>query len=258
MIWDRKSKKVLIAVIFFAIVGGLGFGIFKFVVPSRPTPTPDPIAKLVPLKVVSTKFLNVQNNDYDFVAKVSNTNLDYGSGMVRYELKFYNLGNSTFYTKAGNFYILPGQTRYVLDTPIRLDQQVGRVEFQIKSIDWQKINPLAAEGIDLVTRSVNYVPLNQPGLFAKAGGSVINDSQFDFDSVDVVAVALGPSDEILAINKTIIRTFLTRTNRGFEVSWFTPFPGFVDHVDAEATTNVFNNLNFIRQFGGSERFQQRY
>ena len=151
--------------------------------PARPTPTPDPIAKLTPLKVISTRFLNVQSNDYDFVAKISNSNLDYGSGDVRYELKFLDPSSNAFYSKTGSFYILPGQTRYVIDAPVHLDRQVSKVEFQIKGVDWQKIDPLAAQGIDLVTRNVNYVPQGQPGLFAKAGGSVFNASQFDFENV---------------------------------------------------------------------------
>lgn len=258
MVFDRKSKKALVAVIFFAIVGGLGFGIFRLVVPVKLAPTPDPIASLAPLKVISTKILNIQSNDYDFIAKISNPNLDYGSGDVKYELKFYDLNESLFYTKTGSFYILPGQIRYMIDTPLHFDHQVARVEFQVKSIDWQKIDPLSAGGTELITKNVNFVSPSQPGLFAKAGGSVVNAAEFDFDNVDVIAVALDSSDQILAVNKTVIKTFLSRTERGFEVSWFTPFVGSVDHIDAEALTNVFNNLNFLRRFGGTERFQQLY
>lgn len=255
---SRKQKQAIVLVIFILIVGGLGFGAFRFFVPPTSIPTPNPTINLIPLQVISTKFLNVKNNDYDFLVKVTNRNLDYGSGNVGYELKFYDTSNTQFTSKTGSFYILPGQTRYVLDSPLSFDRQISKVDFQIKIVDWQKVDPLATNGTSLVVRNVNFSLSNEQGTYAKAGGSVVNTSDFDFNSVDVIAVAVDFSGTAVAVNKTNIRTFLANTERGFEVSWFAPFLGNVDYVDAEADTNVFNNLNFLRQFGGSQRFQQRY
>ncbi len=239
-------------------MGGLSFGAVRLAIPPTPTPTPNPTINLIPLQVVSTKFLNVQNNDYDFLAKITNRNLDYGSGNVQYGLKFYDTSNAQFTSKTGSFYILPGQTRYIIDSPLSFDRPIGKVDFQIKSIDWQKVNSFATNGTQLVTKNTNFTLSSQQGTYAKAGGSIVNASNFDFDSVDVIVVALNASGEVVAVSKTNIRTFLAQTDRGFEVSWFAPFIGNVDHADAEADTNVFNNLNFLRQFGGSQRFQQFY
>lgn len=255
---SRGVKQIVVLIIFLVIVGGIIFGAFKLFVPPTPTPTPNPTVNLTPLQVVSSKFLNVQNNDYDFLTKITNRNLDYGSGNVQYELKFYDTSNVQFTSKIGSFYILPGQTRYVIDSPLTFDRQISKVDLQIKSVDWQKVDLLATNGTDLVTKNVSFSISSQQGTYAKAGGSIVNASNFDFDSVDVIVVAIDSSGEVVAVNKTNIRTFLAKTSRGFEVSWFTPFLGNVDHADAEADTNVFNNLNFLRQFGGSQRFQQFY
>lgn len=243
--------------IFISIVGGLGFGSYRVVYPPTPTPTPNPTVNLIPLEVVLTAFLNIRNNDYDFLAKITNRNLEYGSGNVEYELRFYDAGGQQFTSKIGNFHILPGQTRYVIDSPLSFDRQVTKVDLQIKSVDWQKV-VLTAGSTNLVVKNVSFSLSDEQGTYAKAGGSIVNTSDFDFDSVDVIAVAIGSSGEVVAVNRTNIRTFLANTERGFGVSWFTPFIGNVSYVDAEANTNVFNNLNFLRQFGGSERFQQRY
>lgn len=256
--FSRGIKQIIVLIIFLILVGGLSFGVYKVAVPPTPTPTPNPTINLIPLQIISTKLLNVQNNDYDFLAKITNRNLDYGSGNVQYELKFYDSSNVQFTSKIGIFYILPGQTRYVVDSPLSFDRPIGKVDVQIKSVDWQKVNSLATNGTKLVAKNTNFTLSSQQGTYAKAGGSIVNASNFDFDSVDVIVVAIDASGEVVAVSKTNIRTFLAQTERGFEVSWFTPFIGNVDHADAEADTNVFNNLNFLRQFGGSQKFQQFY
>jgi hypothetical protein len=51
---------------------------------------------------------------------------------------------------------------------------------------------------------------------------------------------------------------LANTTRGFEVAWFSPFPGKVVRIEAEALTNVFENQNFIQRYQELERFQQYY
>ena len=254
----RQSKKIVIAVIFFLIVGGIGFLIYRSVVPSAPEATPNPTVNLTPLSVIYTKLFNIQNNDYDFLAKISNPNIGYGSGNVEYALTFYGAGGQQVSSKTGSFYILPGQTKYVIYSPLKFEQQVSRADMQIKSIDWQKLDPLSASGVALLVRNASFLQINQQGAFAKAGGEVFNSSDFDLNKVDVVLVLLDQMETPIAVNKTEIRTFLANTTRGFEATWFAPFVGQTNRVDAEASTNVFENSNFLRTYGGGEKFKQLY
>lgn len=255
---QRRNKKIVIAVIFFLIVGGLGFLIYRSVVPPAPEQTPNPTVNLAPLQVVSTQLFNVQNNDYDFLAKISNSNSNYGSGDVEYTLTFYSAAGQQVSTKAGSFYILPGQTKYIIDSPLKFEQPVSRADMQIKSVDWQKLDPLSASGVALLVKNATFLQVNQSGTFAKAGGEVFNSSDFDLNKVDVALVLLDQTETPIAINKTEIRTFLARTTRGFEATWFAPFVGQTNRVDAEASTNVFENSNFLRTYGGGEKFKQLY
>ena len=255
---SHKRKQIIIAVIFFVIIGALGFLIFRAVLPPKIIPTPNPTANLLPIQVIYSKLFNIQNNDYDFLAKVRNPNNEYGSGDVSYEIEAYDSSDKLISSRDGNFYILPGQTKYVILTPLRFTPTGSRVEFMIKTIAWEKLDPLSAGGSKLITKNVDCSSIAGPNLFAKVGGSVANASDFDFDIVDVSVVAFDGSGEPVAVGRTDIRTFLSKTERGFEVSWFSPFVGQVTSVDAEATTNVFNNLNFIRRFSRQQRFQQRY
>lgn len=255
---QRLSKQLIIAFVFFLILGGIGFGIYRSFVPPAPAPTPNPTVNLAPIQIVFTKLLNIQNNDYDFLAKVLNPNAQYGSSGAEYELTFYNSANQKILSKTGSFYILPGQSKYVIDSPIRLQEAAARTDFKIKSVDWQKLDSLAAGGVPLLVRNSAFSQVRQAGVFAKSGGDIFNGSDFDINKVDVLVVLLDQNSQPVAVNKTEIRTFLARTSRGFEVTWFSPFVGQVSRVDAEANTNVFENSNFLRQYGGQEKFKQLY
>lgn len=254
----RGIKQVIVAGLFCIIVFLLGFGVYKIVVPAKPSPTPNPTIHLSPIAVLTTKLVNIRNNNYDFVAKVSNANIDYGSGNVQYVISFFDASGSLVSTKTGSFYILPGQTKYVVVTPLSFNTSISRAEFGINSVDWQKLDSLSAQGINLVPKNVGYfVPPNGTA-FARVGGLISNTTDLDFDVVDVSVIALDSSGNILAVNKTTINTFLAKTERGFEVSWFTPFVGQVQRADVQAGTNAFNNSNFLRRYGRSERFQTFY
>ncbi len=254
----RKQKQAIVAVIFFLIIGGLGFLIYREVRPVQVIPTPNPTANLAPIQVVFTKLFNVENNDYDFLAKVTNPNTDFGSSGVDYEIQFFNLSDSPIATKTGTFYILPGQTKYILNAPLKFQEPIGRAELAVKSVEWQKLGPLASAGVTLVVKNVSYNKITGGGTFSKAGGDILNNSDFDINKADVIVVAFDKDSNPLAANRTEINTFLAKTTRGFEVAWFQPFVGEVDHVDAEINTNVFENSNFLRRYGGQEKFKQMY
>jgi hypothetical protein len=255
--FQRTTKQLFIALIFFAIIGGIGYGSFRIAVP-QVTPTPNPTSGLSPISVVSTKLFNVQNNDYDFLAKVANPNVGYGSPDVEYELTFFDASNSEISKKTGSFYILPGQTKYIVDLPVKLDGSASRADMTIKSVEWQKLGQLALGGINLLTKNADYSEINAENIFSKAIGNIYNSSDFDLNKVDVAIILFDETNTPIAVNKTEINTFLGKTTRSFEVFWPASFVGKVVRVGAEAGTNVFDNSNFIQQYGGEEKFKEFY
>jgi hypothetical protein len=256
---QRTTKQFFIALLFLVIVGGIGFLIYKGVKPVPPVATPNPTINLIPIEVSFRKLFNVENNDYDFLAKVTNPNTDYGSSDVEYKLSFLDSAGKTVSTKTGSFYILPGQTKYVIDSPLKFNQPISNAVFRITSVNWQKLDPLATGGVPLIVRDSSYTQLSMPGTFGKVGGTIYNSSDFDINKVDVAVVLLDQSGQPLAVNKTEISTFLTKTTRGFEIPWPAPFVGQVGSAYAEANANVFESSNFLRKYGGSQQpFQQYY
>ncbi len=255
---QRKRKQAFVAVIFFLIVGGLSFLIYRGVRPPLPTPTPNPTINLAPVQIIDRWLLNVENNDYDFLAKVTNPNTDYGSPDVEYEISFFNASGAKVSQKVGSFYILPGQTKYIIDSPLKFQERINRADFAIKSADWQKLGSLAITGVNVVVKNSSYTQILQPGIFGKVGGEVLNGSDFDLNKVNISVVLFDSGNNPLAVGQTEINTFLAKTSRGFEITWFVPFVGNVSRVDADANTDIFENSNFLRQYGGQERFKQMY
>src|SRR3989344_1396874 len=80
-----------------------------------------------------------------------------------------------------------------------------------------------------------------------------NNSNFDFDKIDVAVVLFDELDNVVGVNKTDIRTFISRTERGFSVNWPFILPENVARWDVEASTNLFENSNFIKNYGTQEK-----
>lgn len=255
---NRILKQIFVAVVFLIVVSGIAFGGYFVFRKPVPTPTPNPTINLAPISIISTQLFNITDNDYDFLAKVGNSNTDYGSGDVEYQLTFFDTSGQQISQKQNSFYILPGQTKYIIESPLKFNQPVAKVIMAIKSVDWQKLDPLASSNISFLPSNYSYNETSQAGVFSKVGGSILNNSDLDLGQVSVVVLLFDGSDSVIGVNKTEILTFLAKTTRGFEVAWYTPFVGKVARTEVNSYTDVFENSNFLSRYGRPEKFQQFY
>ncbi|MGD0977373.1 MAG: hypothetical protein ABR875_03735 [Minisyncoccia bacterium] len=255
---ERIAKQLVVLVIILLIVGGIAYGAyFTFKKPAA-TPTPNPTINLTPVSVVSSQLINVDTNDYDFLAKVTNPNSDYGSDDVEYQIVFTGASGDQISTITSSFYILPGQTKYIINTPLKFNEPVAQAQMSIKSVDWQKMNSQSVNDISLLAKNISYAPSSNPGVFSTASGQIFNNSDYDLGQVLVLVILFDETNNPIAVNKTEELTFLSKTSRGFETSWHTSFPGKVNRTEVDAYTNVFQNSNFIATHGGTEKFQENY
>lgn len=215
------------------------------------------ITELEPLKISDQKLIKIENFDYDYFVKIKNPNFDYGADEVVYDAKFFNNNNQVVIQKIGSLFLMPGQERFEVISPIRVKQQIASSSFEIKSVNWKKLKSFIPQSLFLVKQQ-EFVLLPPNEGFAKVKATILNNSNFDFDKVDIFVVLYDKDDNILAVNRTNIRTFLSKTNRFFEVKWAKPFLGQVKRIEIQANTNVFKNENFIDEFGTQEHFQKFY
>ena len=217
---------------------------------------------ILPLEVKNEYIFKIiedeKNNDYDVLFKIHNPNVRFGAPQIEYEVDLFDSQNDLFLRKRGFSYIMPGQTKFIFEPTIRTAKSAKRAELKIIRIDWERLQGVSDdEEIRFEVRSKDYLANDKPGVFSHVRGAIFNASNFDFSLVDVVVVLFKGETPIRA-NRTDLRTFLSQTERYFEVDWISDFGTAPDRVDVEVGTNVFESYNFIRRYGTPEKFQQLY
>ncbi len=209
---------------------------------------------LDPPRVISTKLIEAGENDYDFVAQIKNPHQQFGASEVEYELILFNGDDNELDKEEGVFYILPGQTKYLVLTHITTEKNVQRIDFKIKSATWQELDSI--EGMNLIVKAQKYTSLSGGGTALDV--NILNDSDFDFEMVDIDVVMYNSQGDIIAVNRSDIRTFVARTERAFKVVWPFRINGLVYKIEAHSSTNLFDNSNFIKAYGSDIRKFQQY
>lgn len=273
----RILKQVIYGIGFLVILGFIAFGVYIWlqVVPSCHDKIQNqgeegvdcglicgntcPEA-IVPLEVKSAVLFKVAESqgskDFDVLAEIYNPNARFGASQVEYEVKLFDVNNSLFLRKRSISYILPQQKKFIYEPLIRTPVEAKRTELRIVRVEWERLRGLGGAA-KFEIRGQQYLTDGKPGVFSRVNGTVFNASDFDFDRVDVVIVALGNGLPIQA-NRTDLRTFVSRSERFFEADWLNQFSPIPDQIVVEVYTNVFESSNFIRRYGTQEKFQQLY
>lgn len=267
---SRVLRRLIIATVFLAVFSLTGLGLRRATTPA-PTCTDNIMngeeegvdcglfacgkycePDLAAPAVLSAKLIKAGDRDYDFVAVIQNPHPQFGASEVSYELVLYSNDDSELDNDSGVFYILPGQTKYLVLTHLTTEANVGKIDFKIVSAKWQKIDSL--EGMNLIVTNKKYSD-TRTGTTLDA--TIKNDSDFDFGTVDIDVVLLNSAGEIVAVHHSDIRTFRARTERGFQVVWPFTIKGNVDKIEIYPSTNLFENSNFIKRYGSDiEKFQK--
>lgn len=287
----RLRKQLIIGFIFVLILSGIGYGFVDYFFVVEPTCF-DNIQSgqeegvdcgflacgvacepaILPLNVQFKKLIEVRSEDYDFVAQVNNPNSIFGASLAKYDLNLFRNDGSSL-RKTGTFYVLPGQTRYIIISGIRDSGALADAFLDITEVKWEKVQSF--ENLSFPVQRKSYAVLNKNGTFSELEAVIFNNSDFNFDKIEVGVILFSQSradqppagaessgkdntlNNIVAVNRTDIKTFLSRTERYFKVTWPVELPTTV-RQDIEILTNVFENSNFIKRYGTQERFQKYY
>jgi hypothetical protein len=268
----RTVKQLIIALIFFLILSGLGFLIY-WATRSAPScfdgiqnqeeegidcggPCQScELATLKDLEILWTKAIHVKDNFYDLGAQIKNHNQNYGSGQIPYYFRFYDSQGNLIGQRAGLTYILPRQTKYLIVTKIESSRPISRTELLFGQINWQKLQDY--QPLQLVISQKRYFPLesDQPG-FSQVSGVVINKTAFDFDQIDIDILLFNSEHQLVGLNTTEVKTLLSNQERHFVATWFEPIEDQIVSVEVEAETNVFDSANYMKRYGAPEQFKE--
>ncbi len=203
-----------------------------------------------PIQTVSVQNVQLAQTtvgDYDAAIQIHNPNSEYGVLNGSLDLV---MGDQIL---SRQFYMLPGQTKFVVLSALKNIPAGVTPMATVKSVEWEKVS----------------APQDNPFVISRESGPsfsggqtmyeaiITNVSNFDFDNVDVVAVVTDGAGNLITTNTSNIQTFFSKSDRSVKMTWpFTVPSGAKVHV--EASTNVFNNSNFIKTNGTQEKFQQYY
>ena len=272
----RFSKQLIIALIFLLILSGFGFLVYYF---SQPAPScfdgiqnqgeegidcggpclPCELVNIKEIEILWIKALPGQNDFYDLAAQIKNPNQNYGSGQVPYHFELYDSKDNLIAQYSGSTFILPNQTKYLVQARIEASQasnRISEVNLSFGEIEWQKLEDYQLPQLFIQQKEYHLLESEELG-FSQAKGVLINKSNFYFDKIDIDILLFDSSHHLLALNTTEVRTLLAGQGRDFVATWFEKIEGQVSFVEMEAETNVFDPANYLSPIKGElERFQE--
>ena len=190
------------------------------------------------------------NNSYDLAANIRNPNPNFGHAGYKYNFVLKDASGQIIGQRNGNDFILPGETKYVIEANFQSSVAPSTVSLQIDTgvnTDWLQLTNYQA--VNLYIQDKGFTVSNQAGFLAEATGVVKNGTNFGFDTVTVNIVLFDRNKKPIGVSKSVINTLTAGEGRYFSAQWFAPFAGTMDSFDMQAQTNLFSDSNFMRIYG---------
>lgn len=180
---------------------------------------------------------------YDAMAQVRNPNPQHGMRSFSYSFHFFNAGKQEIGSRAGQTYILAGQTRYIVENNVSLKEAPAFVTFTVDAPGaWDEQQKLTSQIVlPVFSKKYEKVSITESG-FAKVSGVLENHTNYTFASVDVQVVLVDGDKNPIAVGKTQINDVRFGEQRAFVVLFPKEMP-LPSDIYAEATTNIFDQAN---------------
>jgi len=188
-------------------------------------------------------------NKYDLYSRISNPNNIFGSSSFQYEFKVKDADGQIIATRSGKNYILPGESKYIVENNIETDKVPASVEFNIGDTNWVEFNN-SYEKPQLKIVNKQYGPITDGVGFSLAIGLLKNESLFDFSKINLDIILKDSKDNVIGLNSTEMQMVKSGENRDFKALWMNKFPHAEDviNVDVQAEVNVFSLESFSTKY----------
>lgn len=208
-----------------------------------------------PLQFTETAFVPGGSGKYDAMARIYNPNDTEGASAFSYTATLKDADGNVLATRSGKSYILPQESKYLLELNLEPSVQPTTVMFVTDSVEWTRLSGYQEKpNVNVYQKS--YSQISSGVGFSEAKGLLSNQSPYDFRSIIVKVILRDGAGKPLAFNKTDIRTVRTSEERDFRLVWPNAFPGAVEKVDVEVDADVYHSDNFIHQYLPGGKFQE--
>jgi len=183
----------------------------------------------------------------DLYARVSNPNATFGSKKFQYEFKLFDSAGNVAATKKGVSYILPAESKYIVENNVEFNGTPSRVEFNIINQEWSEFADFY-ESPQLKVVNKTYGQIGSGVGFSEVKGLLKNESSFNFNTIRLDVILKDVNDSVIALNSTEMNTVKSGENRDFRALWLNRFPGEVMNVEVQVGVNIFESDTFIKQY----------
>lgn len=250
---SRSLKQTIIAVIFLLFFISISVGLYFILKPGEINPPPV-AGPSQDIEIVSTNYIISGTNRIDLLAKIRNPNNDYGAGVLGYRFDILDSKQEIVFSRSGQSYILAGQSKYLVWVGLEVkNNDISKINLTLDNIVWEKITDL--KNPRLVIKDKKLESSSSRGVIATASGILVNESNYDFNAVDIAAILYDDKDNIIGLGRTELRTIISGEKRYFEINWDKLFNTKVSRLELEANTNILDRGNILKINGdGSEKF----
>ena len=241
----RVFKRIFIAVIYVAIFSGAGTGIY-FLVRPTPVPPPPPPPILSPIDIIWSQVFVSGQDLYSIGAKIRNPNTNFGASFFTYTFYLYDASGNLLLGRAGESFIWPGESKYLIEAGIELSKAPVVAKLEIGEPTWYEAKDF--KSIDLTVGNIFYGKGKAgSGKFYEVTAAAANGTSYDLSKVYVSAVLFGRGNLPVAVNSTILENLKSKESRPFSMPWFSPFSGVPVSVDLSVSTNLFDRPELLGQ-----------
>ncbi|MFC1700568.1 FxLYD domain-containing protein [Patescibacteria group bacterium] len=181
------------------------------------------------IDILSSEAILSQGNFYDAAIKIKNPNQNSGSGYIPYKLELYNQYDELVGNRSGATFVLPNQTKYIIELKIESSDVVRDIKISFGRIVWQKLSEQIPQ-LAVIQKEYSQ---------NKVKGILINKTDLNFNNVDINILLFDSSKKLIGLNIAKIETLPAGQERDFAVVWFKEISGNVAFVEAEAETNIY-------------------
>ena len=240
----KKFAKIIGVLLFILIIGSIVFYIRKKITePSLEQKVQKTVEAPPPDFKIKTKQVEVLQSSplrCDVLAQIVNNNLNWGVPRLTYKINLKDKNNLLVGQKQGNTFILPDQTKSIIELGIETQNQAVSAAVELEIKDTQKLK--ASPKLIFKTENINYQDLGDK---SKISATLINQTPFGFNEVIINTLVYDKNKKLQGLNFTTINDFSSNTKRDFSVFWRKKLAVKKPEIIIETYVNPFETTPFL-------------
>lgn len=199
------------------------------------------------LLVREITFIQTGEGKYDIVARIFNPNNDIGAGRFRYALSLKDASGNEVARVGGMNFILPQETKSLLALNLESAALPTKAVIELSDFGWQRLRGYQAKP-ELNIYSKRYVEQPDPTVFGAVTATLVNDSVYDFRTVELKVILRDAKGNPLAVNQSQMQTVTVGREQDIRLVFPEPFAGTVANVEIEAEADIYDSDNFLKRY----------